>query len=253
MLHRTRHRALVMPLLAVIAACGGENTDSNVTSPGAERTAKTKALEAGADLLQDKTPLRTLNAYLDGFHFYNGDLEGQMEAHHYCGHLNEDLIQCVIFDGNEENAKLMGVEYIVSRALFEKLPTEEKHLWHSHVHEVRSGQLIAPGIPEVAEHELMEKIAGTYGKTWHTWHTDRALELPVGTPMLMMGFTQDGQLDERKVAERDRRFGVSSAENRRRRADIAYPPIDPEADAWQKGVIVQLEATRKETAPHAAR
>jgi len=242
-----------MPLLAVIAACGGENTDSNVTSPGAERTAKTKALEAGADLLQDKTPLRTLNAYLDGFHFYNGDLEGQMEAHHYCGHLNEDLIQCVIFDGNQENAKLMGVEYIVSRALFEKLPTEEKHLWHSHVHEVRSGQLIAPGIPEVAEHELMEKIAGTYGKTWHTWHTDRALELPVGTPMLMMGFTQDGQLDERKVAERDRRFGVSSAENRRRRADIAYPPIDPEADAWQKGVIVQLEATRKETAPHAAR
>jgi hypothetical protein len=253
MLHRTRHRALVMPLLAVIAACGGENTDSNVTSPGAERTAKTKALEAGADLLQDKTPLRTLNAYLDGFHFYNGDLEGQMEAHHYCGHLNEDLIQCVIFDGNQENAKLMGVEYIVSRALFEKLPTEEKHLWHSHVHEVRSGQLIAPGIPAIAEHELMEKIAGTYGKTWHTWHTDRALELPLGTPMLMMGFTQDGQLDERKVAERDRRFGVSSAENRRRRADIAYPPIDPEADAWQKGVIVQLEATRKETAPHAAR
>ena len=251
--HRMRHRPLVIPLLAVVAACGGENTASNVTSPGRDETARTRALEAGADLLQDKTPLRTLNAYLDGFHFYNGDLEGQMEAHHYCGHLNEDLIQCVIFDGNEENAKLMGVEYIVSRALFEKLPTEEKHLWHSHVHEVRSGQLIAPGIPEVAEHELMEKIAGTYGKTWHTWHTDRALELPVGTPMLMMGFTQDGQLDERKVAERDRRFGVSSAENRKRRADIAYPPIDPEADAWQKGVIVQLEATRKEAPPPAAR
>lgn len=251
--HHMRHRPLVIPLLAVVAACGGENTASNVTSPGRDETARTRALEAGADLLQDKTPLRTLNAYLDGFHFYNGDLEGQMEAHHYCGHLNEDLIQCVIFDGNEENAKLMGVEYIVSRALFEKLPTEEKHLWHSHVHEVRSGQLIAPGIPEVAEHELMEKIAGTYGKTWHTWHTDRALELPVGTPMLMMGFTQDGQLDERKVAERDRRFGVSSAENRKRRADIAYPPIDPEADAWQKGVIVQLEATRKEAPPHAAR
>jgi hypothetical protein len=236
----------------VVAGCGGENTASNVTSPGAEESMKTRALEAGADLLQGKSPLRTLNAYLDGFHFYNGEMQGQMEAHHYCGHLNEDLIQCVIFDGNDESAKIMGVEYIVTRALFEKLPAEEKHLWHSHVHEVRSGQLIAPGIPKVAEHELMEKIAGTYGKTWHTWHTDRQLDLPIGAPMLMMGFTQDGQLDERRVVERDRRFGVSSVENRERRTDIEYPPIDPDADAWQKGIVVQLELRRMDSPSNAS-
>ena len=194
--------------------------------------------------MQDKAPLRTLNAYLNGFHFYNGNIQAQMEAHHYCGHLNEEVIQCVIFDGNEESAKVMGVEYIISRNLFAKLPTEEKHLWHSHVHEVRSGQLIAPGIPEVAEHELMEKIAGTYGKTWHTWHTDQGLELPLGTPMLMMGFTQDGQMDEQKVAQRDERFETSSAENRKNRADIEYPPVDPDANAWEKGIVVQLEAVR---------
>ena len=72
-------------------------------------------------------------------------------------------------------------------------------MWHSHAHEVRSGQLIAPGIPEVAEKEFMRKIAGTYGKTWHTWHTDQENDLPLGTPMLMMGFTQDGQADEALV------------------------------------------------------
>jgi hypothetical protein len=247
-------RMLIFPLLGLVAACGGENTDSNVTAPGREEAAKTKALEAGADLMQDKAPIRTLNAYMDGFHFYNGDMKGQMEAHHYCGHLNEDVIQCVIFDGNEESAKLMGVEYIVSRALFEKLPVAEKRLWHSHVHEVRSGQLIAPGIPEVAEHEFLENIAGTYGKTWHTWHTDQQKQLPLGTPMLMMGFTQDGQANEQLVTERDKRFGVSSVENRKKRADINYPPIDPGADAWQKGVVVQLEAkqqTRSSTADQA--
>ena len=228
----------------LVGACGGENTDSNASAPGSEESAKTRVLETGANLLQDKTPLHALNAYMDGFHFYNGDMKGQMEAHHYCGHLNEDVIQCVIFDGNEENAKLMGVEYIVSKSLFEKLSAEEKYFWHSHVHEVRSGQLIAPGIPEVAEHEFMEKIAGTYGKTWHTWHTDRELNLPLGIPMIMMGFTQDGQADEQMVADRDKRFKVSSAQNRERRADINYPPVDPGADAWQKGIVVQLEATR---------
>jgi hypothetical protein len=238
------YRVLVVLLFAVLAGCGGDNTDSQVTSPGQEETAKTKVLEVGANLLQDKAPVRQLNAYMDGFHFYNGDMKGQMEAHHYCGHLNEEVIQCVIFDGNEENAKIMGVEYIVSRALFEKLPADEKQLWHSHVHEVRSGQLIAPGIPEVAEHEFMEKIATTYGKTWHTWHTDQQKELPLGTPMLMMGFTQDGQANQSMVAERDKRFNVSSAENRKKRTDIDYPPIDPGSDAWQAGHTVQLQLTK---------
>lgn len=227
-----------------LAGCGGENTASNVTSPGSDATAKTKLLESGANLLQDKAPLGSLNAYLDGFHFYNGNMQGQMEAHHYCGHLNEDLIQCVIFDGNDEDAKIMGIEYIVTAKLFAGLPPEEKHLWHSHVHEVRSGSLIAPGIPEVAERELMTKIAGTYGKTWHTWHTDRQHELPVGSPMLMMGFTADGQASEQMIADRDRRFGVSSAEIRQRRADLPYPPIDPEADAWSKGIVMQLSIER---------
>jgi len=225
---------------AALAGCGGENTSSNVTAPGADRNAKTKVLEAGANLMQDKAPLGALNSYLDGFHFYSGNLQGQMEAHHYCGHLNEDVIQCVIFDGNGADAKLMGVEYIVTQTLFAGLPVEEKRLWHSHVHEVRSGSLIAPGIPELAERELMTKIAGTYGKTWHTWHTD-GQNLPLGVPMLMMGFTRDGQLDNARLEERNRRFDVSTDDERRNRADIRYPVVDTDADAWQKGIALQLE------------
>jgi hypothetical protein len=235
----------IIVLSAAIVGCGGENTDSEVAVPGADESATTKALEAGADMLQEKAPLDALNAYLDGFHFYSGDMKGQMEAHHFCGHLNEDSIQCVIFDGNRSDAKLMGVEYIVTRKLFDTLPPDEKHLWHSHVHEVRSGTLIAPGIPDVAEHTLMQQLAGTYGKTWHTWHTDRHNELPLGTPMLMMGFTQDGQLNEQLVTERDKRFEVSSGRKREQRADINYPPVDPEADAWQKGIVPQLELSTR--------
>ncbi|MET0659122.1 MAG: OBAP family protein, partial [Steroidobacteraceae bacterium] len=208
-----------------------------------------KALEMGADLLQGKTPLQNLNAYLDGFHFYNGNMKVQMEAHHYCGYVNEDVIQCAIFDGNARDAKLMGVEYIISKPLFVQLPAAEKHLWHSHVHEVRSGQLIAPGIPAAAEHELMEKVAGTYGKTWHTWDTSQQSQLPLGIPMLMMGFTQDGQASEPMVNQRDKRFDVSSSDNRKQRADIDYPAIDAGADAWEDGVVIQLQAIDQSDQP----
>lgn len=225
----------------VLSACGGGNTESSVRAPGAEETAKTKALDAGAAILQDRPPIDAINAYLDGFHFYNGQMSVQMEAHHYCSILNEDVIQCTIYDGNVKDAKLMGVEYIISEALFAGLPEQEKALWHSHVQEVKSGQLIAPGIPEVAEQELMEKLIRTYGKTWHTWHTDLDKDLPRGMPQLMMGFTADGQANPAMVAARDSRLGVSSDEKRKRRAEIAAPAIDPGADAWQKGTVIQIE------------
>lgn len=232
---------LVALVVAALSGCGREsNTASSVTAPGAPESAKTKALEAGAVVLQDKPPIEAINAYLDGFHFYNGRPKVQMEAHHYCAILNEDVIQCVIYDGNVRDAKIMGIEYIVSARLFAGLPEAEKALWHSHVHEVKSGQLVAPGIPEVAEKELMKKLVGTYGKTWHTWHTDLDKQLPLGVPQLMMGFTADGQGDPAMVAARDQRLGVDSAQKRKQREDIATPAIDPGANAWQQGKVYQV-------------
>lgn len=50
-----------------------------------------------------------------------------MEAHHYVTVLNEDVMQAVIYDGNTKNARLMGVEYIISERLFKTLPPEEKN------------------------------------------------------------------------------------------------------------------------------
>lgn len=229
----------------LLASCGGKNTGSNVESPGTSKDAKSKVLEVGADIMQDKTPLRKMNMYLDGFHFYNGNMEGQMEAHHYVTQLNEDFHQAIIFDGNGDDAKIMGIEYIISAKLFATLPEEEKKLWHSHHYEVKSGTLIAPGIPEVAEHELMEKLVSTYGKTIHTWHTDQGKEIPFGSPMLMMGFTQDGQINPELVAERDKRFNVNTEEKKKNRQDIPMPTVDPAANAWEKGEIRQFQVGTK--------
>ncbi|MGN6495603.1 MAG: OBAP family protein [Agriterribacter sp.] len=245
----------IMPAILVTAlllwSCGGNNTGSNVNAPGDEKKGKDKMLETGADLLQSKTPLKHFDAYLNGFHFYNGNINAQMEAHHYVQQLNEDMYQAVIFDGNDKDAKIMGVEYIITEQLFKTLSAEEKKLWHSHHYEVKSGTLIAPGIPEVAEHELMEKLVSTYGKTIHTWHTDQQRSLPLGSPMIMMGFTKDGQLHPQLVNARDRRFNVSSAGKKKNREDIPMPHVDSMANAWQTGELRQLVITdRQDSAVH---
>ena len=227
-------RLFVIIAAIMLAACGGKNTESHVEPPGVEKSGESKLLNTGAELLQDKSPLKAFSAYLDGFHFYNGNINAQMEAHHYVSQLNEDVHQAIIFDGNQKDAKIMGVEYIISEKLFKTLDAEEKKLWHSHHYEVKSGTLIAPGIPDAAEHELMENLVSTYGKTIHTWHTDQQRNLPIGSPMIMMGFTKDGQIHPELLKARDERFNVSTAEIKRKREDIQMPDVDPMANAWEK-------------------
>jgi len=92
----------------------------------------------------------------------------QLIAHHYCSHINQDVRQCVIYDSDRPDARLIGIEYIISEDLFKKLSNEEKKFWHSHVHEVKSGELITPGVPDVAEKEVMKELIHTYGKTFHS-------------------------------------------------------------------------------------
>jgi hypothetical protein len=52
----------------------------------------------------------------------------------------------------------------VSERVFVNLPDNEKKLWHSHNYEVKSGELVAPRIPNTAEHSFMEALVTTYGK-----------------------------------------------------------------------------------------
>lgn len=219
-------------------------------TPGKEKTTKTMLLEAGAELLQGEGPINGIHAHVCGFHFYADDMKRQVRAHHYCGHKNEEVLQCVIYDSHDKNARLIGIEYIISEALFKTLPAEEKKLWHSHKFEVMSGQLIAPGIPAIAENELMQKLVTTYGKTWHTWQIDRGDKLPLGLPKLMMGFTADGQADPAMVARRDKDFDTDSNEKRKDRAEKIKPgEIAEGADAWQKGAAFQIRDDLLKQAP----
>lgn len=63
----------------------------------------------------------------------------QVRSHHFCSHRNEEMRQCIIYDSGAPDARLIGVEYIISRRLYEGLPAEERQYWHSHVYEVARG------------------------------------------------------------------------------------------------------------------
>lgn len=202
---------------------------------------KHRALDLAAGAAQPKYPLEAMSTYLNGFHMYADAVGRQVEATHFCVHLRHDLHQCVIFDRNAADARLIGIEYIISAERFRALPDDEKYLWHSHHYEVKSGVLVAPGIPEIAERAYFEDLVTTYGKTFHTWQYDRD-DFPYGVPQLMMAATQDGQLDEGMIDERDRVLGISTADTRRKRSDIPTPDVEPGANSWESGRTVQTRA-----------
>jgi len=221
--------------------------DSLPTTNGAKgvpESTKNTVLETGASMIQNFAPTKRLCAHLNAFHTYADQPGRHVEANHYCAHLNEDVRQCILYDIDQPNARLIGIEYMVKPHIYEKLDAEERKLWHSHVFEVKSGMLIMPApalVPnavwETAEQKEMEEVVVLYGKVYHLWQTDRGDEVPLGQPQLMMSFTEAGQFDfEKVVGDRDRRFGVDSKKKAEQRAYIKEPAIHPDADSvWKKG------------------
>jgi hypothetical protein len=176
-------------------------------------------------------PVKDIHLYLNAFHIAKNNPDFEVEAHHYCSMRNldvsgEDIHQCVIYDSNVAPAKLLGIEYIVSNNTYQALPAGEKKYWHPHAYEVISGQLIVPDLPDMGD-EALEGYITSWGKTFHTW-SDPSTDIPLGEPLLMWSAGADGQISQKMIDKRDKRFNISSDDLRIRRQKYGYqvPTVD---------------------------
>lgn len=165
----------------------------------------------------------------------------------------------MLYDSDLPNARLIGVEYMVTPEVFATLPDDEKPLWHTHVFEVKSGMLVMPqmaadrGVPgvqqtwETAETKEMGEVVKLYGKVWQTWDTTvpGGKDVPLGEARLMTSFAEEGQMEpggeehdsawNRLVGARDQRMGTDWRRKKQLREGIEVPEIDGNADgAWKK-------------------
>jgi hypothetical protein len=223
---------LLLVGLCAAAPCLAREAAPQVKPLGAQKNTKLGALSAGAEMLQTQAPPSQLNAYLVGFHPMKAHPDMQMEAHHFCRQVNQDLAQCVLFDGNTSDANLNGIEYIISEKLYDQLPAQERQYWHPHNFEILSGQLVAPGLPESAEREFLETKMNSYGKTWHVWNTGHfgmndADRLPMGEPQLAWSFNRDGEILPGLAELMEKRVGVDVSKKRSARQELV-PRANPQ-------------------------
>jgi len=204
--------------------------------PGGPKTMMSKVVGAAAGMVQDLTPVKQFQEHVCTWAIFSHDMSRKIETHHYVARLNEDFLQCAVYDSDQSNARLIGVEYVVSEKLFGTLPDEEKQLWHSHFHEINEGLWVHPGVPELVQQQELKPLAKTYGKFWCTWQFDRGDRLPLGPPALMMSPQQvePGRIPDELVKQRDAKYDISTVHRaEKRESSIKGPhPSDPLADRW---------------------
>ncbi|XP_023003148.1 oil body-associated protein 2C [Cucurbita maxima] len=218
--------------------------------PGQKMGVGQHILDKGSSMLQSLKPVKQVSQHACSFALYGDDLSRQIETHHYISRLNQDFLQCAVYDSDAADAHLIGVEYIVSDQIFETLSTDEQKLWHSHAYEIKSGLMVHPRIPEMVAKPELENLAKSYGKFWCTWQVDRGDKLPMGAPALMMSpqATGAGVVKAELVQKRDDYYNISTDAIKGSRVEIEEPEwINPQADYWKqhdgKGFAIDIVRT----------
>jgi len=165
-----------------------------------------------------ESPCKDYQLHICAFHIAKDDPKVVIETQHYCSHLREGLFQCLLFETTAKGVqpKLLGVEYVISDDLYQKLSPAEKLFWHPHDFEVRQGLLATIGLSEKEDQDVMKALVKTWGKTWHTW-PDPKTDLPLGSPRLMWSATKQGAIPEKMIKERDERWDINTAELKKER------------------------------------
>ena len=155
--------------ILAIAVVLSQAQEAPPASPAVPETAS-KATPADGHIIHVTAP-----------HLIDGKVQGPF--HHYCKMVSpEPFIECLLYDREDANAKLVGVEYIVSKTVTrdEKVLPKKvwKKVWHDHSVEGVIGNIkILDMSPDKAK-EFADTVAKTDGIIFSLWPKDA--KLPTG-------------------------------------------------------------------------
>lgn len=104
-----------------------------------------------------------------GVHLLKADPTKSRVAYHFCKSVNDELSQCVLYDGTGPDARLIGIEYLVTDAVYQGMPAAEKVYWHNHEFEIDAGLLKSLTQSGDDERATLAQVRSMWGKVYHTW------------------------------------------------------------------------------------
>jgi mannose-6-phosphate isomerase-like protein (cupin superfamily)/DNA-binding beta-propeller fold protein YncE len=127
------------------------------------------------------TPAQGFALHIDAKKHINGMPD--FVVHHYCKTLEKSYIQCLLFDSDRPNARVIGVETIISPEIYAQLPEEERASWHYHKDEIPLVDAQLPGLSEEEAQKVVAAVENTYGRVVIFWVPGNVA--PMGTPSVV--------------------------------------------------------------------
>lgn len=128
---------------------------------------------------EPKSPVEGFDIHVQAPHLMaNGEPGGPF--HHYCKGISDKILQCLLFESTDPKAKLVAIEYFISKDLTRNLPAIQ---WHRHFHdhkvEIATGRVQVLDLPAEEAAKVAEAAAATDGVIYHLWQ--KGLEFPDGS------------------------------------------------------------------------
>jgi len=96
--------------------------------------------------------------------------------HHYCKVIAPDpVIECLIYESTDPNAKLQQIEYIIAKSITRTGAVTLKNWnknWHDHRQEMGTGRVQVLDLPPDKAKEVADLVATTDGIILHLWSHD---------------------------------------------------------------------------------
>lgn len=94
-------------------AAGAMPPGDGSVPPGKSMSIGQHVIDKGAQLMQSFKPIKHMTQHVCTFAMYSHDITRQIETHHYLSRLNQDFLQCPVYDSDDSKARLIGNSILV--------------------------------------------------------------------------------------------------------------------------------------------
>lgn len=102
-------------------------------------------------------------------------------AHHFCKQVLGGITECQLYDSDDKDARLVGVEVVVDANTWKTFSPAEQVLWHYHKEELPKIDAKLPDLSAEDADKVIKMLEETYGKVYLLWDPSVS-DKPVGNP-----------------------------------------------------------------------
>lgn len=107
-------------------------------------------------------------------------------VHHYCKMYPSGFAECQLYDNDGPDAKIIGIEAVIGKDLFDQLSPAEQKKWHHHEKEIarKEVDIQLPGLTSEQATEVAKTLGPTYGKIYLIWEPNE--KVPLSQPKVVI-------------------------------------------------------------------